>query len=1204
VAAAVGQATAPRRLPLAKPESEANLLPVSKKIAACGIKQRTHKRLEKTGTPTKDKTQPAGTSRGGGVLEPQAPSTSSSSHQVFLRAGNKPKTKKLAQIYLLRKRLAAQNSRVLDLTDNNIRNIHRQGHAPASRIIKFLQYTLGDVSEDQKEAWTALKKRINDICAECSECLASKRPNTGRSPSAGLRTYSGFNAYVQLDTLYFEERYKVLVCSCAGTGLVRYLFMSFDSTAEHAALTFVLGWVAIFGPPRKIVWADMGPEFSGDDFITTLDALGIPQGKGAARQSQSKGKIENKNRILRQALRRTHAHRSLTLQEVPLVLASMENDANNTIISPTCGAATHRVFGQSTAFLRNALSDSAATASACTENKLIVLLEEAREEFRRVTQDRQLRRLMHSTPPPACDTAEVGDLVFYLRGFEWLGPAVVCSVVPSDEGTVRYYVLDRAGQLIHASRFHVKIFKKIEEAIHDPDVIVHVEEKVAQPETSPRERSSSPTFRGAVPYSVHDPSQAPSARLLGAPGTRKGVGAEAIGVCPGCVNDHRRHRPGCPRARGAPERSPTPRRRKRSAPPTAGRAKTPEPETSPEPSKAPETEPAQPRVASTPVEPKVLAPLRKASPKKRETRKARPRTRSTPVKFPPKKRAQASPPVSPEPAPAQPPASSSTQAGKQAKATVARRRSPSQAQEGIKVGDNVSFVDALMRRTEGTVRGRKANGLLTVETIKGTTVKPHVSNVRKLRHVRTVSAKIFTTLTDSTSRDNAFLKAREQLTEASEITRICAAHDVHEEKLVHSFYTHLEAAESDPVVSQVWPKTESDSDDESDEEEPQSDAAAASESVSIATFPEKAILKQEFDAFCKRISRISPKFLKSSDAMGISFENLPEFMQDIAYAKAIKDFQGRWLEPETLGHWHTLRRAAAKPEYKGPKIIVFDATTVEKATVDEGTLNDYFGGLRGKIRITPRGFRQKGVSKKETAAPTAHAISFRLAEFIGLKRRLKKIKIDFLSAFFKHRIPIERDKERMCLVLPKRMQNGREGQERLVRELLYEVPGNKRTSLLWYQTLARILLLLKFQRSRIDPCMFVLHSCQGKLIKVECLIVLHVDDGVAYATSEAERFLHAGFQQHNLKTRLYQIVDRGVATEVIGKTWLEKDEGTYVHQEPFIQNKVELVQTAHVPRPRRARAQATLGPSVAPPALALDSIPADVAGNFSIQLAE
>ena len=65
-----------------------------------------------------------------------------------------------------------------------------------------------------------------------------------------------------------------------------------------------------------------------------------------------------------------------------------------------------------------------------------------------------------------------------------------------------------------------------------------------------------------------------------------------------------------------------------------------------------------------------------------------------------------------------------------------------------------------------------------------------------------------------------------------------------------------------------------------------------------------------------------------------------------------------------------------------------DAVWVVKAVVDESrTPHPQFGKLKGKVRLTPRGFREKGLTKADVASPTAQIITHRVVELEGLRRR-------------------------------------------------------------------------------------------------------------------------------------------------------------------------------------------------------------------------
>ena len=119
--------------------------------------------------------------------------------------------------------------------------------------------------------------------------------------------------------------------------------------------------------------------------------------------------------------------------------------------------------------------------------------------------------------------------------------------------------------------------------------------------------------------------------------------------------------------------------------------------------------------------------------------------------------------------------------------------------------------------------------------------------------------------------------------------------------------------------------------------------------------------------------------------MNIQFEDLPQSFQDEAYADALKDYDehGSWEnEYSTVGFWKNEKKTSDVP------ITLMDATWVKKAIVDESIVKPHpeFGKLRGKVRLAPRGFRERGILRADVASPTAQIITHRMVEVYGLPK--------------------------------------------------------------------------------------------------------------------------------------------------------------------------------------------------------------------------
>jgi hypothetical protein len=317
------------------------------------------------------------------------------------------------------------------------------------------------------------------------------------------------------------------------------------------------------------------------------------------------------------------------------------------------------------------------------------------------------------------------------------------------------------------------------------------------------------------------------------------------------------------------------------------------------------------------------------------------------------------------------------------------------------------------------------------------------------------------------------------------------------------------------------------------------------------------------------------QFLRPSDALNIEFEDLPHFLQNEAYQEAIRDFDEHksWTEEYTkVGYWkeqkkhHELNNLAP--------ITIMDSTWVSKAIVDESReIHPKWGKLKGKVRLAPRGFREKGIQKVDVASPTAQVITHRLVELSGLQRRWTKFKIDFRKAFFQNRRPIDQSKKIITLVLPRELQEGRLGDERLCKQLLAEVPGTKGAPQAWYLTAVAELLAAGFVQSRIDNCLFLYVGKDGQ---VKCEYSLHVDDSGGWCHPEYIEWLRETISSR-LKVRYFLVIEPGKPTDFLGQAWLEKKEGSYNNQSQFIKKKLKTIPVTHEDK-KKFRNERVIGP--------------------------
>ncbi|HIE82524.1 MAG TPA: hypothetical protein EYQ00_01150, partial [Dehalococcoidia bacterium] len=199
-----------------------------------------------------------------------------------------------------------------------------------------------------------------------------------------------------------------------------------------------------------------------------------------------------------------------------------------------------------------------------------------------------------------------------------------------------------------------------------------------------------------------------------------------------------------------------------------------------------------------------------------------------------------------------------------------------------------------------------------------------------------------------------------------------------------------------------------------------------------------------YNLFSTQLDTAQEELLRSTDAYNMSWDDLSDEQRSAARADALKDYDRyeSWF-PET----YTVADINNRKCDRSVTVVVLDARWVDKVVVDESGDR---GVVKGKSRLTPRGFRDKSEGE-DFSSPTAQVITHRITEIIGLRKNWKKFKVDFKKAFFQTIEVIPESKE-VYIVLPPDLQNGRRGDQRVARRLRKEVPGTKGAPASWYRS--------------------------------------------------------------------------------------------------------------------------------------------------------
>jgi hypothetical protein len=902
--------------------------------------------------------------------------------------------------------------------------------------------------------------------------------------------------------------------------------------------------------------------------------MGLLKLSGAPRAAQSHGAVEVRNRFARQALRKIASDLGIELTDLPLVLAACENDYNNSTVRCVSGRLTFpalRVFGQSTSAFRNVFADTPASSSH--ENATVRLAEQARAIWHQLACDTKLRKALRM-PAPTCAYSDfsTGQLVYYYDqskgGKRWRGPAVVvgCNVVS------KYLHLDHAGNLLHAHYSYVR-------PCSDGDFLREQLDNSLSSygQGDPTETPNSPRFHSAfeVDAKVVDagmPQHMLGKASHGASGLRTPSAnskssttsnasntvspttaqKRTVSDCPGCLNPHATHRKTCPHSR------------------VRGR-----------------------QLREDKEEQKAI--VRKEKEKEKENKRKSTSLPPTPVAKPPRTTSAATRTPSAK-------SFKERQMEKAAKGTAnlsrwygSKDRSEVAAVNvvDITVGDTVKFCD--------TSSGDFTKHLSIVNEIKGDFVKLkgesllkskilHISNCTKVRVVRDGTGRKFGVLPDkdTTSYQNQEKLVSSRQTALEKQALLGDSAEVREIAQILAGSRPLEELPSgkclfdERVCHEGLDAESTDSGYESDTTSCCSDISETFSSASNNHSTVKNVRNVTTSSGNIQITIPSSvgsgaeplparKYTQAHEASDILFEQLPISMQEQAYVAALEDFEISkvWKPAGTLREWKALRRQQQSTN-RGPKVTIMDSVWVCKATVDEGaalTSESKLGGLRGKVRLAPRGFREKDISRSEVASPTINPVTMRIVEALCLQLRdlesLIPLKIDFKRAFFQIGIPIDGSVKRIGLVLPKECQGGRTGDDRLIMELLFEVPGTKGAPRDWFLTISSVFVKqLGFSQSRIDPCLFTRHA-KGKLVAALCI---HVDDSRCWINKSYVDWFRKSLKNANIETRYVQEIELDEPSDMVGLSWLTQESGTFLSQKNYIEKTLKPISLDKIPK--------------------------------------
>ena len=136
------------------------------------------------------------------------------------------------------------------------------------------------------------------------------------------------------------------------------------------------------------------------------------------------------------------------------------------------------------------------------------------------------------------------------------------------------------------------------------------------------------------------------------------------------------------------------------------------------------------------------------------------------------------------------------------------------------------------------------------------------------------------------------------------------------------------------------------------------------------------------------------------------------------------------------------------------------------------------------------------------------------------------------------------------------MQAGRTGDERLINELLKEVPGTKLAPQQWFLDISKVWKDFGLEQGRVDPCSFFQHQ-------EICSFLMHVDDGLGMMPRAYVKELESFLEKRGIKTRIFHVINVNEPFECLGEEFTELDNGIKRNKNAYIKTIEQLDISRH-----------------------------------------
>ena len=292
--------------------------------------------------------------------------------------------------------------------------LHRQfGHPSPVKLLKLLR--------DAGVNNSVLEKAVSEVSEKCEICFKFKRARP--KPIVSLPMASRFNEVIAMDLKCWGRQYFLVMVDLA-TRFCTAIVID-DKRASTILNGVFRGWIAVFGPPGKIL-SDNGCEFNNSEMRALGEAFNVKIMATAAESPWSNGVCERQNAVIGDIVRKIVADTHCDL-EVALAWAV---SARNALANYSGFSPNQLVFGYNPALPCNFVNDPPALKTAPSDivRSNLNALHLARQEFVRAeSSERLARALRHNVRPSDKNIVQNGDEVFYKRNdsHEWYGPGTV-----------------------------------------------------------------------------------------------------------------------------------------------------------------------------------------------------------------------------------------------------------------------------------------------------------------------------------------------------------------------------------------------------------------------------------------------------------------------------------------------------------------------------------------------------------------------------------------------------------------------------------------------------------------------------------------------------------------------------------------------------------------------------------------------------------